>query len=107
MSDTSELIGTGVRGLEAAQRLVEMVAAVGIEKLRSQVEAGQGVCTGRRSDLGDTMASIEECSDSRSKGPLNRWSWWDNAYTSILIRSIRRETQRENQRTITAQQADA
>lgn len=67
-----ELVGARVGRLAGVAEGVEMDAAVGVEELGGNIETGEGVCVGRRVDLGDAVASGSQGGDGGGNCALNR-----------------------------------
>jgi hypothetical protein len=79
MGDAGELVGAWVGGLEAAKVGFKVVAAVGVEELGGEVEAGEGVGGGGRCDFGDGVAGCLEGGDGGGEGALDGGGRRDDA----------------------------
>lgn len=79
MGDAGELVGAWVGGLEAAKVGFKVVAAVGVEELGGEVEAGEGVGGGGGCDFGDGVTGCLEGGDGGGEGALDGGGRRDDA----------------------------
>lgn len=89
----AELVGAWVGGFEAPQVGFEVVAAIGVEELRGEIQPGEGGGVGRGCDFGHGVAGLGECRDGGVEGTFDGWCWGDDAWRIRMgCRGSQRET---------------